>query len=319
MRTARAAWLGAVMLVGLAAPPALAWPDRPVHLVTLAGAGGGTDVAARILARALARRWGQPVIVDNRPGADGIVAVEALLAARDGHTLLFTNTGTVTTNPLLHETLSYEPTRDLVPISFLLEDFIAVIGSPTLPARSLDALATLVRARPGALNYASVPGFASFAFAGWQKAIGAELALIPYKNPIGAVPDLLESRLDLAILPLATVLEQARAGRVTLIAVMSRERPPSAPDVPSFAECGHPALAFFAGLGLFAPAAMTDAQRGDIADAARAILADPAVADRLTALGYRPRGTTPTEFAALLQEQSASARAMARVAGVRPQ
>ena len=311
--------LAAAALVAATSAPAFAWPNHPVRLVTLAGAGGGSDAAARVLAEALARRWGQPVVVDNRPGADGIVAVEAFLAARDGHTLLFANLGTVSVNPVLYEKLSYDPARDLVPISFIVEDFIAVAVRPSLPADSLAGLLAAARAKPGTLNYATVPGLPYLVFVALQKATGAEMTFISYRNPVlGALSDLLESRIDVAVLPLATVLGQARAGQIKLLAVTSTRRAPAAPEVPSLLETGYPEFASVAGLGLFAPKAMSPEQRAQIAAAAQAAVADPGVAERLATLGYLPRGTGPEEFTAAIDALSAQAATLARAYGTRP-
>lgn len=297
---------------------AATWPERPVRLVTLAGVGGGTDAAARVLADALTRQWHQPVIVDNRPGADGIVAVDAFLASRDRHTLLFTNTGTYAVNPVLHEKLSYEPERDLQPLSFIVEDFIAIVAGPSLPARSLADMIGAAHAKPGVLNYATVPGLPYLSFLALQKAAGAELTYVAYRNPIGAMPDLVEGRIDLAVLPLSTALGQAESGQVKLLAVMNAERAPAAPMTPSLPEAGYADVAFAGGLGIYGRSDMTGEARQSVLDAVGVIMAERSVAERLRKLGYQPRGTSPAEFLALLRDQAARARQITHVFNVKP-
>ena len=141
------------------------WPARTVRLISLAAAGGGTDAVARVLAEALSKRWGQPVIVDNRPGGEGIVSIETFLAAREGnHTLLFNPAGTWTTLHLVHERLTFDTTRDLVPLSLVVEDFLAVAASPKLAAATLAEVITLMRASPGKMSWASAPSVPYLAF-----------------------------------------------------------------------------------------------------------------------------------------------------------
>lgn len=319
-RALAAALAGAALGATGAAAQAPAWPERPVRLVTLAAPGGGSDAVARTLAEALARRWGQPVLVDNRPGADGIVAVEAFLAARDGlHTLLFANSSTVSVNPLLHERLPYDPVRDLLPLAFVVEDFIAVVAAPSLPAGSLAELVELVRARPaGALNWAAVPGSPHLSFLAFQRAAGVEMTFVAYRNPLAAIPDLTQGRVQVALVPLGAVLGQVRAGAVRALAVASPRRAPAAPEVPTGAEAGWPDLGFSGGLGLFAPRDMPGGLRARIAVEVAEALREPDLARRLTTLGYVPRGDGPEAFAAVLAEQGAHWAALARAHGVRP-
>jgi tripartite-type tricarboxylate transporter receptor subunit TctC len=297
---------------------AAVWPERPVRLITLAGVGGGSDAAARVLADGLSHEWGRPVVVDNRPGADGIIAVDAFLAAHDRHSLLFTNTGSFSVNPLLHEKLSYVPERDLQPLSFIVEDFIAIVSGPSLPARSLADVVVAARAKPGALNYATVPGLPYLAFLALQKAAAVELTYVAYRNPIGAVPDLVQGRIHLAVMPLATVLGQAETGQVKLLAVMNPHRAPASPATPSLPEAGFAEVSFAGGLGLYGPADMEAGPRQRGLDGVRTVLAVPGVGERLAKLGYLPHGSSPEEFRALLDAQRDRAAGIVRAYGVGP-
>jgi tripartite-type tricarboxylate transporter receptor subunit TctC len=307
--------IAAALLVALSTP-APAWPDRAVTVVTPTGAGGGSDAVARILADRLGPRWNAPVIVANHPGADGILAVAQFLRERDA--LLFTMTGTVTVNPLIHAKLPYDPLRDLLPISFVVEDFIAVAGAPDLSANSLGDLVRLAKSRPGEITYAAVPGAPYLAGLDFQARAGIDLTFIPYRNPIASVADVLEDRMQVALLPLSVVLGPWRGGKLKLLVVLSDKRAPAAPDVPTAAESGYPDFTVLGGLGLFAPQKMPSALRARIADDVHAVLGEPAIGQRVADLGYVPRGTGPSDFATLLVEQNARWAAVARAHAMKP-
>jgi tripartite-type tricarboxylate transporter receptor subunit TctC len=306
-------------LLGAPAVAQVSWPLRTVRLITLAAPGAGTDAVARTLADALSRRWGQPVVVDNRPGGDGIVSIETFLAAREGnHTLLFNPTGVWTALHLIHDHLSFEPARDLIPLSFVAQDFIALAASPRLGAVTLADVVAMARARPGVLTWSCVPSVPYLAFTSFLKATGLELTYVPYRNPIASLPDLTEGRVDLAFLPLAPLVGPAQAGKIRLIAVASDERAPSAPDVPTATEAGFPALSVFGGHCLFAPKEMPEALRARIAADVREVTTSTEVARRLTAMGYIPRADSTTEFAAILERERIRWTEVAQMYGAKP-
>src|SRR6201994_618856 len=161
--------LGALAVLTTAAQaPAAAWPTRPVRLILTLGPGSGTDIGARLLADRLSQRWGQPVIVENRPGGDAIVAINAFVQAHDDHVLLFSPTSSFTAHPYLHDNLPYQPS-DLVPITRVSNTIITISVPSTLNVNSLKELAAMARAEPGKLNWAGVTGALDFVFAGWLK------------------------------------------------------------------------------------------------------------------------------------------------------
>jgi tripartite-type tricarboxylate transporter receptor subunit TctC len=307
----------AALLLCLANVPCLAWPDRSVRIVTPAGAGGGSDAVLRIVADGLAKLWKQPVVVENRPGADGIVAIADFIQVQGEHTLLFAWTGVVTANPLLHERLPYDPIRDLLPVSFAVEDIMAVAAVPTLTATSLRELVALASGRPGAINYAAAPGEPYLGFVKFQKSTGIDLRLVPYRNPIASVTDLVAGRIEVAIMPLAVLVGKARAGTLRLLALASETRSPNIPEIPTAAEQGYPSFTIFGGLGFFAPKGTDMMFRQRIAADVGATLSQPNVRERLIELGYRPRGSGPAEFAGQLAEQTAKLAEVARVFGSR--
>lgn len=296
-----------------------AWPNRTVRLITLAAPGAGTDAVARTLADALSRRWRQPVVIDNRPGGDGIVSIETFLAARAGnHTLLFNPNGVWTALPLMHEQLTFDPVRDLIPLCFVVQDFIALAASPRLGAITLADLVARSRAEPGTLTWACAPSVPFLAFTAFLKETGLDLSYVPYRNPIAALPDLAEGRVDLAFLPLAPLIGPAQAGKLRLVAVASDDRAPLAPEVPTARQAGFPTLSLFGGHSLFAPKEMPEPLRARIASDVREALDDAEVARRLVAMGYIPRTESTAEFAAMLDRERVRWTEVARMYGAKP-
>jgi tripartite-type tricarboxylate transporter receptor subunit TctC len=295
-----------------------AWPERPVRILTGA-AGSSGDAATRTLAEALAKRWKQPVVVENRPGADHIVTVQGLVEARDGHTLLFATHSVLTVNPLLHAKLPYDPLRDIAPITLAVDDFLGVVAAPSLPINTLADFVAYARARPRELNFYAVPGAPYLAYLAFQKRGGIETTYVAYRNFMGALPDLSQGRIQVAVMPFAAVRGSADAGTVKLLAVTNAQRTPAAPYVPTVAEAGFPEFTFGGLLGLFGPKDMPADLRERIASDVRAILAEPEVKQRLTSVGLLTRGTTAAEFGRILDEQRAKWAAIAREHDIRPQ
>jgi tripartite-type tricarboxylate transporter receptor subunit TctC len=305
-------------LVLLKTNPTHAWPDKAVRLQTPFGAGGGSDAIARIVADRLSKRWNQPVVVENKPGADGILAVTEFLQARDSHFLLFGFTSLVTVNPIMHQKMPYA-TADLAPVSPVVDAVITVV---TNPATNLDSLADLVEAaktKPGALNFATVPGGGHFGFVDFQRRNGISLTLVPYRNPIASVADLIENRIQVAVMPLSIVLSQVKAGKLKLLCVAHDRRAPAVPGIPTTREAGAPYFRVLGGLGVFAGPDMALELREKIARDVAEVVGDREVSDRITALGEIPRSASPQEFAALLIEQAKWYSELAAANGIKPQ
>jgi tripartite-type tricarboxylate transporter receptor subunit TctC len=321
-RTFLGSFLAASMSAVLPSAPAradVAWPSRTVRLITLAAPGAGTDAVARTLGDALSRHWGKPVIVDNRPGGDGIVSIETFLAAREGnHTLLFNPGGVWTTLHLIHEQLSFDPARELIPLSFVVQDFIALAASPRLGAVTLSDVVAMARARPGVLTWACVPSVPYLAFTSFLKTTGIELTYVPYRNPMASLPDLAEGRVDLAFLPVAPLVGPAKAGNLRLVAIASDERAPLAPGVATAKEAGFPALSFLGGHCLFAPKEMPEALRTRIAMDVRQTTTNPDIAARLVSMGYLPRTESTADLIAILEREKTSWTEVAQKYGARP-
>jgi tripartite-type tricarboxylate transporter receptor subunit TctC len=290
------------------------WPTRPVKFILTLGPGSGADIGARLFADRLGQRWGQPVVVENRPGGDGIVAINAFVGARDDHQLLFSPTSSFTAHPFLHEHLPYRP-DDLLPIARISNTIIAISVPTSLNVNSLAELIAAARAQPGKLNWAGVTGALDFIFAGWLKREGIDIAKIAYKNTVDAANDLAEGRVQVYESALAIVRPQLQSGKIKMLCVTNTVRAPSAPDIPTVAEAGQPALTIDGLVGLFGPKGMPIDLRQRIAADIRAV-ADATIKDRLITTGQVLNIGGPEEFAKSTEEQRAQVAGFAKELGV---
>src|SRR5580692_10929560 len=306
-----------VVLAGATgAPAATDWPTRPVRLILTLGAGSGTDIGARLLADRLAQRWGQSVIVDNRPGGDGLVAINAFVAAHDDHVLLFAPSSSFTAHPFLHDNLPYKPS-DLVPIARFSNTLIAISVPASMNVASFSDLIALARAEPGKLDWAGVTGAHEFVFAGWLKRMNINMVEVPYRNPVDAANDLAQDRVQVFSSALAIVRPQVEAGKIKLLAMANNARAPSEPDVPTLREAGYPSLTLDGLVGLFGPSGMPLELRERITADIRAV-ADSTVADRLTLTGQILNIGGPEDFAKSVEEQRAEVASFAAELGIKP-
>jgi tripartite-type tricarboxylate transporter receptor subunit TctC len=304
-------------LLTLAAAPASAqqWPQRPVRFIVPLGAGSGTDISARLVGERLSQRWGQPIVIENRPGGDSFVAISSFLGANDDHTLLYAGMGTFTAHPYLHDKLPYDP-ADIVPVAGVSHIIVAIAVPESLTINTLSELVALARAQPGKLNSAAVPGVTDFIFSGFLKNAGLEMARVPYRDINLGVGDLAEGRLQVIMVSLSMVLPQLHAGKVKLLAVTSRERVAVVPDVPTVGEAGYPMLGLEGLVGLYGLKTMPAELRERIAADVKAALADPTIVERLTATGQVVSPGSAAEFAASIEKQSAGMAGFAKVLGI---
>jgi tripartite-type tricarboxylate transporter receptor subunit TctC len=278
------------------------WPHRTVRLIAPMPAGSGSDFAARLFAERLSQRWGQPVIVENRPGADGVIGVSAFLNTDDDHTLLYAISAVVTVHPITQAKLPYDPVRELVPISPTSDVVLAIAASEKNSIRSLDDLVQTARARPGKLNWASSPGLPPFVVGGFFKNSKLDLAAVSYRDLAPALQDLGEGRIDIFVHAVGVIMSQVQSGKARLLAVASDVRAPLAPDAPTVAEAGYPELRMDGVVGFFGKRGIPDELRDRIASDVRAVASDPAIRERLSAVGQTARPGTAAEFAALLDQ-----------------
>ena len=279
---------------------------RNVRIITSFPAGTGGDISARLYAERLTQRWGKPVIVENKPGAELSLAVMAVIGARDNHTLLFTNGGPITTNAFSHEKLPYDAARDLRPISSGADVSIAVSVPASLKIQLLASLSRTHDCNPessGALDYV-VPGF--------LKRAGLELTHISYKDIAPALQDLSEARIDLYVSALASQLGMVRSGNIKVVAITNCERSVLIPETPTTSEVGFNDLVLEGFLGFFGPQDMSKDLIDRIGTDVRAIGADPAINARLSSSGLTARTNTSAEFAAIIERERAKVAAFAQ-------
>ena len=294
------------------------WPERNVRIVTSFPAGSGGDISARLYAERLTQRWGKPVIVENKPGADGILAVMAVIGARDSHTLLYTNGGPITTNAFNHEKLPYDAVRNLVPISSGADVSIAVSVPSSLKIESLAAFVAYARSQPGTLNWGATPGALDYVVPGFLKNAGLELTRVPYKELAPALQDLSEGRIHLYVSALASQLGMVKNGNIKVVAVTNRERSALVPEAETTAEAGFNDLVLEGFLGFFGPQDMSKDLIDRIGSDIGMVGADPGINASLSSSGLIARTNTAAEFAAIIERERAKVAAFARGVKARP-
>ncbi|WFU25632.1 tripartite tricarboxylate transporter substrate binding protein [Bradyrhizobium sp. CB1717] len=278
------------------------WPHRTVRLIAPVPAGTAPDFSARLFAERLSRRWGQAVIVENRPGADGVLGVSAFLGADDDHMLLYAISAVVTVHPITNTKLPYDPVRELIPIAPTSDVVLAIAAPAKSPISSLGGLVQAALAQPGKLNWASSPGLPPFVVGGFFKTAKLDLALVSYREISPALQDLGEGRIDIYVGSLGVIMPQVHAGRARLLAIAGEARAPLAPDVPTVIEAGFPELRMDGVVGFFGKRGMPDAVRDRIAADVGAIANEPEIREKLAAVGQAARSGSAAEFAALLNE-----------------
>ena len=310
-----------VLMVLAAMLPALAgaqsWPSRPVKFILSLGPGSGADLTGRMLADRLGKVWGQPVVVENRPGADAVLAINAVIAAKDDHTLLYGPSGSFVGHPYTLDKVPYDR-NELVPVARVSNTVVVFAVPASLKAQSLKDVMQMAREQPGKLNYASVTQVYDIMMAAYLKGAGLDMVRVSYKDAVSAQNDLVEGRIQLYSAAYAIVRGHAQGGRIRVIAVQNRTRAPGL-DVPTVAEAGFPQLELDGLVGLIAARSsnLPDAMRERIAADVKAQLNDPALHERMTATGQIVNPGTPAEFAAAIEEQSRNLAAWSKAIGGR--
>lgn len=308
--TRRLALIAASGLLGAALPAAVqaqAFPAKPVRIVVTFPPGGSSDAAARLVAPKLAERLGQPVVIDNRPGAGGGIGLEAVAKApADGHTLVLASAGGLTANPSLYAKLNYDPVRDFAPIGLFGTSPFVLIASDKLPAASVKDVVALAKARPGGLSYASGGNGTAMHLSGelLKAMTGSFIVHIPYRGSALAVTAAGAGETQLAIADIASAQPLARAGRVKLLGVMGRERSTLAPELPTLAESGVPGFEASGWFALLAPAGTPAAVVTKLNAELNAVLRLPELRQQFAQAGLEPLTSTPQELAALMRSES---------------
>jgi tripartite-type tricarboxylate transporter receptor subunit TctC len=321
MRLTRRAAIAASLL-GTTAPVALRaqdFPNRPIRIVVPYAPGGGADTVARLLAPKLQEALGQTVVVDNKPGAGGVIGDDAVAKAPpDGHTLLI-GAFAHAVNPALLPRMPFRTPDDFAPVSLLVVVPDLLVVTPSLPARTVGELIALAKAQPGKLSYASSGnGTAQHLAAELFKArTGLDIQHVPYKGGGPALVDVAAGHVQMIFGNMSSALPQAQAGRVRAMAVTSPKRSPATPDVPTIAESGVPGYEMYEWNALLAPAGTPAAVIQRLQQEAAKALRHPDVAARLAALGAGPVGGTPEQLAAFLRAELAKWTEVVKTAGIK--
>src|SRR6267143_4279163 len=297
--------LGILLSLCCFAADAEPWPAKPVRIVVAYPPGGGIDILARRLADKLATPWGQPVIVENKPGANTIVAADAVAkSAPDGHTVLMTSDATFSINPHLYARLPYDAQHDFVPVTLLVLLQQLLVANPSLPANDLAELIALAKERPGSINYASYGSGSQPHLSGemLKYKAGIDLVHVPYKGISLAVPAVMAGEVQLTFSGIATSMAFLKSGRIKPIAIGGPRRSPLLPEVPTFSELGYPEVETHAWFGLFLPAGAPREAGTRLYQDTRKILDEPEFRQKqLIEKGYEVVGSSPAEFSAYLK------------------
>ena len=299
---------------------ALAQNNAPIRILVGAPAGGSTDTLARNLANEMGRQLGRTVVVENRPGAGGNIAADAVAkAAPDGNTLLMSFTSHAI-NASLYPSLPFDPIKDFTPLTCVATSPSILVANPSVPARDVRELIALAKARPGKLNFAIGAVGSSLHLAGdaFKMQSGAYIVNIPYRGTAPALQDVLAGQVELMFAAVGNAQAQVRAGKLRALGVTSARRLPAFPDVPAISEVlpGYESSAWF---GLFGPGNMAPELAKRLSDAARQAIATPEVKKRLETEGAVPVGNSPEEFARFVQAEIPRWAKVVRFAGAKPE
>ena len=305
-RTARRAVAAIGLSAALAAAHAQTWPAKPVRVLVGFSAGGPTDVVARAFADYASRALGQPFVVDNKPGANTILAAEAAVAApADGYTLLLGATNHTMIPALYSQRVKFDAVRSFAPVCSLAASPTVLVVGPSMPVKSVDAFLQAVKAEPGKRTYAT-PGSGSsghFASAQFTRLTGTSMNHIPYKGAAQAITDLMGGQVDSSFATLGSVLPQVQSGKIAALAVAAPKRSALLPNVPTFEEAGVKGYAADAWYGLLAPAGTPPAVLATLRQIATEFTQAPATREKLRSLGMEAQNTCADAFGAQMARE----------------
>ncbi|HEY5898585.1 MAG TPA: tripartite tricarboxylate transporter substrate binding protein [Burkholderiales bacterium] len=317
MHIIRAALAVVFTLVSLAAA-AQTWPHKPVKFILSLGPGSGADIGARLYADRLTKLWGQPVVIENRPGGDGVIAINAVIQARDDHTLLWGPTANFVGHPYSLDRLPYDQ-KELLPVARVSGTVVTLAVPTSMNVSSLKQLLETAKQKPGWMNWTTAVTMTDIILEGFMKTQGIDAAHVRYKQPAEAVNDLMQERIQLYSSAYAIVRAQAQSGRVKLLAVQARNRVPGL-DLPTVSELGFPGLDFEGLVAILAArsSGIGDAARDRIAADIKTLSADPLIAERLASTAQLNIPGNAAELAASIAEQEAQLAASAKLLGLKP-
>lgn len=312
--------LAAASLAGLAGPAAAqAWPSKAIRIVLQFPPGGSTDSVARILAQSMTATLGQPVLVENRPGADGAIAGDYVARAEpDGHTFFLASNTPMMQVPLLKKHPPYDPVKSFTPVSLVGRYVYVMVSTPALPASNVAELLAYARANPGKLGYGSYSGVTQLMHT-QLKMVKADTTLVPYKGEAPTVTDILGNHVQFSFVTPASSLGHIKEGKLRALAVLLPTRSSMLPNVPTGAEAGLPPFTAGTWAALFGPAKLPPEITQRMNRELNAAIQRPEVREKISALGFELGGSTPDEMATFLQDQLVAWGRAFRDAGMTPE
>jgi tripartite-type tricarboxylate transporter receptor subunit TctC len=320
-RIARGAAAAALLFAALL-PAALAqaWPSRPLRIIVPFAPGGVTDMVSRTMAQGLTAELGQPVIVENRAGASGIPGAEAAAKADpDGYTLMMGNISTLAINAAVFEKLPYDPQKSFAPISMVARQPLLVVVNPAVPAKTIDELIKLGKAKPNSLNFGSAGASLRLATEAFNQATGIKMTHVPYKGSGPAMTDLVAGHIEVLFDAFSSLYPFVQDGKVRALAITSAKRSPLAPELPTLTELGLPKVDVTSWQAIVVPAGVPPAVSARLVDAVHKVLAKPAIQAQLAKQGVEPVPSTPQELSTYADAEMKRWKAVAQTAGVKPE
>jgi tripartite-type tricarboxylate transporter receptor subunit TctC len=305
-------------LTGAAAQTATdAWPQRAVKFVLPFGAGSATDVAARLMSEKLSVRWGKPVVIENKPGADGLLAINAFVQANDDHVLLYASSASFNAHPYMHEKLSYSRERDLLPIAQVTDTILAASVPAVSKAKTLKEFVALAKAEPNTISAAGAAGVPDFTLGYFLKVQNLPVTKVPYRDIVPAATDLSANHIQFVLSSAIIMLPLVQSEKVRVLAVTTRERVSILPNVPTIYEAGYPELAVETTAGLYGPKTMAPELRERLSKDVVAVVSDPEITAKLTATGQAVRPGGPADLTATLKRQAEQMATVAAALGMK--
>jgi tripartite-type tricarboxylate transporter receptor subunit TctC len=293
---------------------AQAWPQRPVKFILPFGAGSATDIAARLIGERLSAKWGKPVVVENRPGADGLIAINAFTSAADDHVLLYASSASFIAHPYTQEKVPYDLERDLAPIARVSDTVLSAAVPASSGYKTIGEFVAAAKKAPDKHNFAGAPGLPEFAAMAFVKSENLGITKIPYKDVVQAGRDLGENRIQFLLSSFAVVKPMIEAGKVHIVGVGGRT--PLAPGAPTVTEAGYPSLQIETTSGFYGPRGMPLELRQRIGADVVGVVNDPVISQRIASSGQDIRTGGPDEMAQTLKAQARRAAEIAKVLGM---
>jgi tripartite-type tricarboxylate transporter receptor subunit TctC len=304
---ALAAALSCITLSALAQAPAADYPTKPIRLVVTFPPGGSSDAGARIVAPKLAERLGQPVVIDNKPGAGGGLGLELVAKApADGYTIVLASAGGLTANPSLYKKLNYNPEKDFAPVTLFGTSPFVMVAAAQVPVRTARDVVALAKKEPGKLSYASGGTGTAMHLSGelFKAVTKTFIVHVPYRGSGPAALAVMAGETQLGIADLATILPQLKSGRMKAVGVLSKARSPLAPDIPTLAESGVPGYESNGWFAILAPAGTPPAIVNRLNTELNAVLRSPEIRERFATAWLEPLPSTPQELSELMKSET---------------